>query len=507
MKDPEDISRRALLVRISAAIAVGVASAEGCATTSRRSGVNDLSAMEAVARMTRGDLSAEAYAQALVERCSAEKSLNAFISFEPDKVLEEARRLDRARRTGVKSGPLFGIPIPVKDCVNTRDYPTTGGTPGLRNFRPGEDAPLVKKLRDSGAIVLGKTNMHELGWGWTSNNESFGAVRNPYDPTRIPGGSSGGTAVAVAARMAPLGLAEDTNGSIRVPAAMCGIMGLRPTTGRYPSGGCVPLSPVLDQLGPQARTISDLALFDSVVTGDWSPLQPLALRGLRLGIVREYWYADLDPDVERITGLALARLRDAGVEIVEIKLPELATVSFFFNLPIISHDVRVAGGQYLEEYRAGLTFEELVERTSPGIRGSLRQVLPAGNAYVTDSRYDDLIKNRLPEFRRRFQDCFSREGIAAFIFPTTATPALPIDIKDGDLVGGRRVSLYTALARNIVPAPAAGVPGLVLPAGLTASGLPVSIELDAPAGTDRALFALGAAVVDVLGPIPPPRIA
>ena len=185
----------------------------------------DLSAMEAVAAMRRGDLSAEEYATALLDRCAQGSRLNAFITLEPERVLEAARAADRSLASGVEPGPLHGLPIPIKDSVNTKDYRTTGGTRALRDFRPAEDAELVRRLTGAGAIVLGKTNIHELSFGWTSNNQAFGAVRNPYDTDRIPGGSSGGTAAAVAARMAPLGVAEDTQGSIRVPAAMCG--GLR----------------------------------------------------------------------------------------------------------------------------------------------------------------------------------------------------------------------------------------------------------------------------------------
>src|ERR1700722_1414231 len=276
----------------------------------------NLSAVEAVARMSQGALPAERYAEALLARCRAAKALNAFITLEPDRVLEDARSRDRERAAGAKPGPLFGLPIPVKDSVNTRNYPTTGGTPALRHFRPKEDAPVVAALRGAGAIVLGKTNLHELSFGWTSNNLAFGAVRNPYDLTRIPGGSSGGTAAAIAARLAPLGVAEDTEGSIRVPAAFCGIAGFRPTTGRYSTRACVPISPLFDQVGPHARNVADLALFDSVAASDGSPLQAPSLQGLRLGVVRDYWFVGLDPEVERVTDRALEQLRSAGVEIV-----------------------------------------------------------------------------------------------------------------------------------------------------------------------------------------------
>ena len=160
----------------------------------------DLSAGEGVAAMQRGDITAEAYADALLEQCSKWQHLNAFINLDPEAVREAARAADVARASGAALPPLHGLPIPVKDSVNTIDYPTTGGTPALRNFTPADDAELVRRLRQAGAIVMGKTNIHELSFGWTSNNLAFGAVRNPYDTSRIPGGSSGGTAAAVAGR-------------------------------------------------------------------------------------------------------------------------------------------------------------------------------------------------------------------------------------------------------------------------------------------------------------------
>ena len=508
MSNAEDLPRRSFLAGASATVAMGVAPAALRAVPANPGdgSLVELTAVEAVARMSRGDISAEHYARALLDRCAAGHALNVFISIEPERVLEEARRCDRERSTGVRPGALFGLPMPVKDCVNTRDYPTTAGTPGLRHFRPRDDAPLVKALRRSGAIVLGKTNMHELGYGWTSNNAAFGPVRNPYDPTRIPGGSSGGTAAAVATRMAPLGVAEDTNGSIRIPAALCGIVGLRPTTGRYPTHGCVPLSPVFDQVGPHARTVADLALFDSVIANDWRPVQPTPLRGLRLGVVRDYWYRDLDPEIERITSAALVRLQESGVELVESEFPQLANVHELITAPIITHDVGPAIGRYLHEYRVGLNFEQLVSQASRGVRDDLRRVFPGGSDFVPDGAYDVLVSKNLPQLRRLYQDYFSHTGVAAIVFPATAVPAPPVGAEGDVTIRDRRISLFTALARNITPTGSAAIPGLVLPAGLTSSGLPVAIELDGPAGTDRALLALGVSVAEVLGPIPPPHI-
>ncbi len=468
--------------------------------------LTELSAIEAIDRMSRGELTVERYAQALLTRCESMRALNAFITLEPAHVLEAARACDRQRKAGGKLGPLFGLPVPVKDSVNTAEYPTTAGTPALRKVRPKEDAPIVSSLRAAGAIVLGKTNLHELSYGWTSNNPAFGPVHNPYDPTRSPGGSSGGTAAAIAARMAPLGVAEDTQGSIRVPAAWCGISGFRPTTGRYSTKGCAPITPLFDQVGPHARTVTDLALFDSVAAGDWQPLQPAPVRGLRFGIVRDYWFEGLDPDVERVTEQALQRLREAGAQIVPTELPGLAHLIDQTTDQIQNHDVRHALAQYLQDYGAGVTFVEVVQQASPDIQAIFKDaVLPGGKDFVADTVYAAARDIHLPALRRLYRDYFARTGVSAIVFPTTMAPPprigqdLTVDIK------GRPVSFFTVAGRNIAPGSTVGLPGLVLPAGLTSSGLPVGIELDGPAGADRALLAIGSSLERVLGTIPAPQ--
>lgn len=467
----------------------------------------DLSAAEAVAHMSQGSLTVERYAQALLARCQSARGLNAFITLNPARVLEDARARDRERLAGVKPGALFGLPIPVKDSVNTRDYPTTGGTPALRHFRPAEDAPVVAALRHAGALVLGKTNLHELSYGWTSNNLAYGAVHNPYDPARIPGGSSGGTAAAIAARLAPLGIAEDTEGSIRVPAAFCGIAGFRPTTGRYSTRGCVPISPLFDQVGPHARRVADLALFDSVVAEDRQTLKAAPLHGMRLGVVRDYWFTDLDPEVERLTALALAKLKDAGAQIVETQLPGLGALIDLTTNAVQNHDVRIALPHYLQEYGAGVDFETLVAQASPDIQSLFRSdVLPGGANFVAESVYTAARDEYLPALRKLYREYFDRTQVAAMIFPTTLVPAPRIGEEVSVEVRGRPLPFETVVARNIAPGSTAGVPGLVLPVGLTHSGLPVSIELDGPAGSDRALLALGLSIERVLGHLPAPQL-
>jgi Asp-tRNA(Asn)/Glu-tRNA(Gln) amidotransferase A subunit family amidase len=507
MSDPPDRSRRDFVRNASAATAVTLASVSfGAAPSNRDSGeLLELTAGEAVARISRGEMTAERYATALLARCESLRALNAFITLEPSRVLEAARACDLHRNNGGKLGPLFGLPVPIKDSVNTLDYPTTGGTPALRDFQPSADAPIVGALRSSGAIVLGKTNLHELSYGWTSNNLAFGAVHNPYDPKRIPGGSSGGTAVAIATHMAPLGVAEDTEGSIRVPAALCGICGFRPSTGRYSTKGCVPISPLFDQVGPHARTVCDLALFDSVATNTRHLLKATPLRGLRLGVVRDYWFSGLDAQVEQVTRQALQRLRGAGAELVETELPGLQRLIDLTTDVIQNHDVRISLGHYLQDYGTGLTFEQVVQQASPDIKSIFRSdVLPGGQNFVSEDTYTAARDIYLPALRRLYREYFARTGVAAVVFPVTMAAAPLIGADETVDIRGRKIPFYTVVGRNIAPGSTAGLPGLVLPAGLTASGLPVGVEFDAPAGSDRALLAMGLALEQALGPLPAP---
>jgi Asp-tRNA(Asn)/Glu-tRNA(Gln) amidotransferase A subunit family amidase len=425
-------------------------------------------------------------------------------------VLEAARECDRRRGSGARLGRLHGLPIAIKDSVNTRDLPTTAGTPALRHFQPREDAPLVRALRDQGAILLGKNNLHELSYGWTSNNYTYGAVHNPYDPTRIPGGSSGGTAASIAWRMAPLGVAEDTEGSIRVPAALCGITGFRPTIGRYPTAAVAPISPLFDQLGPHARGIADLLLFDAALTGAAPERALPTLKGMRLGVIHSYFWTGLHPEVERITEAALATLRAAGVELVAGELPDLRRLIGLTTNQVQNHDFRSSMTRYLANYRTGVTFDQLVAKVSPDIRRMIEPAItPGADGFVPDSRYREILNVHLPALHAMFRDYFRRSAVAAIIFPATIIPAPPIagSEREEDLqvqIGSRRVPFDEAISRNIAPGSTAGLPGLVLPAGLTRDGLPVALEFDGPSGADRELLALGLALETALGKLPPP---
>jgi mandelamide amidase len=415
-------------------------------------------------------------------------------------VLEAARAADRRRAAGGRLGPLHGLPLPVKDSVNTRDYPSTSGTAALREYRPKEDAPVVRTLREAGAIVLGKTNLSEMSLGWSSTNETFGAVRNPYDTARIPGGSTGGTAVAVATGMAPLGVAEDTCGSVRVPAALCGIAGFRPTTGRYSAQGVMPLAPLFDTLGAHARTAGDLALFDSVVTGERTAVSTAPPRAVRLAVARAHYFAGLDPEIERVTGEALSKLRDAGVTILEADVPDLTRLVEAANFPIIYHDSLPSIRRFLGELETGVTIEQLLAGASASVRENLEaRSRPGGRLWVSAEEYAAARDVHRPALQEAFRRYFRQTGAGAILSPTTLVPATPIGEDQEVVIAGQRVPFRTAMSRNIAPGSCAGLPGLVLCAGLTREGLPVGVELDGPAGSDRDLLALGQTLEGILG--------
>ncbi|MBC7634875.1 MAG: hypothetical protein H7251_04660, partial [Acetobacteraceae bacterium] len=341
-------------------------------------------------------------------------------------------------------------------------------------------------------------------FGWTSSNLEFGAVRNPYDPSRIPGGSSGGTAAAVAARMAPLGVAEDTQGSIRVPAALCGITGFRPTTGRYPTDGTAPITALFDQIGPHARCVADLALFDAVVSGEVAPIEPATLSGLRIGIDRGFFFAGIAAEVAALVDAVLALLAAAGAVIVEVPVPGLDGV-VPLAMAIQVHDVVPALERYLADSGAPIDFETMFAGVSADVADVFVQVaLRGAPAAIAEDVYAAARDQARPALQRAMAAWFADHRIDAMLLPATMVPATLVGDQGNVDIGGASVPFATAIARNITPGSTLGLPGLVLPCGLTAGGLPVAIELDGPAGGDRPVMAIGMAVEALLRQLPAP---
>lgn len=466
------------------------------AGTAAAAGLCRLSATEAARAIRAGELRAEDYARALLDRAASLAHLNAFITLDPEQVLEDARRLDRERPAS-SPGLLRGLPIPVKDSIPTRQLRTTQGTRSLAAFRPREDAPIVSRLLAQGAIVMGKTNLQELSRGWTSNNLAFGAVRNPHDPARVPGGSSGGSAAAVAAGIAPLALGEDTWGSIRVPASWCGIAGLRPSHGRYSNARVMPLTrDRFDQVGPMARRVADLALFDAVAADDDSPVVARPLAGARIGLPTQF-LEGLDADVDEAVEEAWKRLEAAGAVLVRAPLPPEMLDAPDIATRIVAAENAGAITDYLRDEGTGISFDELLRTMGANIRSRYEGPPPTP---------EDL-QGALRE-RARLADAVARhyaeQRIEALAFPPLLSVAPPLGDNPEVPIRGVPRPLREVVGRNTALGNVASLASLVLCGGLTAAGMPVGIEFAGPRGSDRRLLALGVELERALGAAPFP---
>ncbi|CAD6541594.1 Mandelamide hydrolase [Paraburkholderia hiiakae] len=475
----------------------------------------ELSATQAVEAIQAGQLKAADYVATLLARAQALSNLNAFTVLDVEGALAAAQRIDALGASERARLPLAGLPVIVKDNINTRGLQTSAGTPALEGFLPARHAPSVQRLVDAGAIILGKANMHELAFGITSTNLAphAGPVRNPWDPERIPGGSSGGTAAAIAARIVPAGLGTDTGGSTRIPAALCGVVGLRPSVGdggtqrRYHDPqAVVPISHTRDTVGPMGRTVADVALLDAVITGH-GPLSPAAVTNLRIGLPAPLWEG-LEAALEDVARAALAKLEAAGVTLVPVEMSELLALNDRVSYAIALHEpIEDLAAWLVANHAPAQTVADVAARiASPDVRAAYDAVL----ADARGGDYHAAMTVWRPRLQQLYAQTFSASGLDALLFPTTRLTAVPID----ELNGSSRVSIdgaapideMEAYLRNTDPASNAGIPGLALPAGLVNARLPVGLELDGPAGGDRRLLAIGLAFEAILGTLPAPEI-
>ncbi len=478
-------------------------------------------AIEAVAAIKDGVVSAQDYLAAMVDRAKALSDLNAMITLDEAGALSAAQRIDADRLAGKPLGALAGLVIVVKDNIHSQALKTTGGTQALAGFVPTRHAPSLQKLLDAGAVLLGKSNLHEMAFGITSTNFFLGTgddgacnhpCRNPYDRTRIPGGSSGGTAVAIAARFSPAGLGTDTGGSTRVPAALCGIAGFRPSVGNggaqrryHDENAVVPISRTRDTVGPMARTVADLALLDAVITGTSSP-KPKPLNGLRLGLPASFWVG-LDRQVQAVCEEACRKLADSGVVLVTVDLIGLMALNDQVSFQIALTEPKTDIPSYLLANGMALGLNEIeAGLSSPDVKGAFGAIL--ADAFI--GQYDAAIKVHRPAMQDLYAKYFAANQLDAVLFPTTILTAPTIDALKGSSTlrvnGGDEADTFTTVIRNTDPCSNAGLPGLSIPAGLTRDGLPVGLELDGPLGSDQDLLAIGMSIEALLGPLAAPKL-
>lgn len=435
----------------------------------------------------RGD--ALTQAQRLPGQVAACDSLHCFISFHEAQIRDAAQAAQRRGPDAV----LAGVPIAVKDNIEVAGWPTTAGTPSLLGAAAMTTAPTVQRLLDAGAFVAGKANMHELAFGVTSRNAAFGFVGNPLDPCRSAGGSSGGSAAAVASGIVPAALGTDTGGSVRIPAAFCGLVGFRPSTGRYPGAGVVPLAASRDVIGPIVNRVADAALLDAIVTGaEMTPIP--ASRPLTLGVPRGFLTDDLDPLVERAWHRTLERLRSAGMRLVEVETPGLWDLVEATSALVTRYELRRDLPRLILPRTAGLSAAEFVASiTSPDVRGLFAMVLDdAGAPGEADYRY--AVDVLLPRMRRLIGGAFASGQLDAWIFPTVPIPAFPLEADREVELDGTPRPLFMTTVRNLQQASLVGMPSLSLPMPHAAGELPCGLCVEGLPGQDRLLLASAAAI-------------
>lgn len=455
----------------------------------------DWARMDAVAVVTAirdGTVRATDYAEALIERAARHAGLNALQSLDADHVVRAASEAFTAHPQGV----LAGLPVVAKDNINTTTYPTSGGTTALLDHIPRKNAGVVTRIQRAGGFIAAKAGMHELAFGITSNNAVTGAVRNPADPSLIPGGSSGGTAAAIAAGIFPAGLGTDTGGSCRIPAALCGIVGFRPSTGRYDNDGVIPISHSRDTVGPLARSVRDIALFDGVLSGGETDLPERSLTSVTLGVPRQMFFDGLDPAVAAAVEAQLTVLSAAGARLVEVSLAPIWPHNEAFSFPVVFYEVMRDLPAYLTEHAPGVTFEALVAGIgSPDVAGAIGSQL--GDGAMSEAAYRAAMDIHRPAMRRIYGQVFEENGLDAIVFPTTPLPARPIGEDETVTLLGAPVPTFPTYIRNTDLGSNIGAPGISLPCPMS-SGLPVGIEFDALPGQDRSLLALARAAENAM---------
>jgi aspartyl-tRNA(Asn)/glutamyl-tRNA(Gln) amidotransferase subunit A len=401
----------------------------------------------------------------LVEDCLAkiaalQPSLNAFVTVTADDALEAARATDRRVAGGRPMGPLAGIPISLKDLIDQAGVPTTASSQVRRHHVAERDAPVTARLRAAGAIFVGKTNLHEFAFGTTSDDSGFGAARNPIDPARSPGGSSGGSAISIATGMALASIGTDTGGSIRIPAAACGVVGLKPAWGEIPAAGVVPLSRQLDHVGPMTKSVADAWLLYDIMRGAAHEGVPpgASIRGVRIGVPRSYLFDRVDEDVEARVLAAIERLAIAGAHIVDVEIAHITdTVPVY--LAIVLADAA--------EYHAA-TLESQPQDYTPNVRNRLEM-----GRYIMGEDYVRAL--RLRERLCRAVD-HALEGVDVLAGPALAIPAPPIGAATVPVKGGSEL-VRSAMLRNTQLFNLSRHPAISLPCGTTREGLPVGLQL------------------------------
>jgi aspartyl-tRNA(Asn)/glutamyl-tRNA(Gln) amidotransferase subunit A len=458
-------------------------------------------AVSLLARYQAGETSSEDVVRSLLDRSERNGRLNVFVHLDPEATLAQARAVDARRKSGEMVGRLAGVPVAIKDVLCVEGEPTSCGSRMLRNFRPPYDATVIAKLKAAGAILFGKTNMDEFAMGSSTENSSYGPTLNPWDVSRVPGGSSGGSAAAVAAELAPLALGTDTGGSIRQPAAFCGVVGLKPTYGRVSRYGLIAFASSLDQVGPFAHDLADTALLLSVIAGpdphdstsvdqpipDYSATLDTPPASLRIGVVREFFGAGLDPEVAAALEEAIRIFEKSGATIKEVSLPHsgygvpayylVASSECSSNLArydgtIYGHRAADFSAKYPGEEGLPPLVRMMMASRAEGFGPEVKRRIMLGT-FALSAGYADQYYNKALQVRRKIRGDFDAafQEVDLLVGPTSPTPAFKLGERTADPLAMYLSDIYTITA-NL-----AGIPGISIPCGFTKANLPIGMQL------------------------------
>ncbi|MEZ5399426.1 MAG: amidase [Bryobacteraceae bacterium] len=442
---------------------------------------------EAAAKQDAGKLSSVELVSDCLEAIARRNGrLNAFVTVLEERALDQARRLDAERASGHVRGPLHGIPVALKDVFCTKGVRTTVGSKIWADHVPNYDSAVAEKLEAAGTVLIGKTGMHELAYGVTSNNPHFGAIRNPWNEDCIPGGSSGGSGVAVATGMALMAMGSDTGGSIRIPAAYCGVVGIKPTTGRVSRYGVMPLDFTLDHMGPLTATVADAALCLQALAGhdprdDSSSRFPVEtylpenaqLRGLRIGLPENFYFDRVDPEIAAAVRSLARKAEQAGAAVRPIAVPDMAAVNTVGRV-ILFAEASATMMPYLKDR----------SQFGPDTLALLDQGrLVAATDYVQAQRLRRV-------YQREFAELWSRVDVV--LTPAAPNTAPPIGVAEVE-VGGALEDVRLAATRLVRGINVLGLPALVFPAGRASGGMPMSAQLIGRPFSEAILFRAGAA--------------
>jgi|SRR5579871_3248218 aspartyl-tRNA(Asn)/glutamyl-tRNA(Gln) amidotransferase subunit A len=439
---------------------------------------------------------------ARIERINPE--LNTYLTVASELALAQARQAEkelfapRSSKSRRDRGPLHGIPISLKDNIHAAGIWTTAGAKFLKDFVPDQDAAIVSKLKVAGAIFLGKTNLHEFAYGVTTNNPHYGPTRNPWDNSRIPGGSSGGAAAAVAAGLCVAAIGTDTGGSIRIPAALCGVVGFKPTLRRVSVEGIVPLSPTLDCAGPLARSLGDSVLVLSAIAAPSEGEAPLtkalaskANKNFTLGVPKEFFFDVLSPEVRDSLESNLKLLRKRGFAIKEI------------SIPLLNHTESAGNNIAWAEATRYHQKMDWFPRHSAEYGEDVRSRLEIG-ARIAATTYLEALEQR-DAFIAQFHSALSDAKVDALIVPSTPIPA-PLIGEESTTIDNKDYATRALLLRLNRPANLAGLPAISLPCGLTSSGLPLGLQLMGARTSEPRLVKIARQVETSMRPISLPEI-